>query len=201
MVLGEWHFAISIHSRRILLMLENLYSFKTELNQRGIFFCFSGPISQDLLVEIGDTLKNKMKLEETNSSTVTKVFAMFVEQVQNIIHYSAEKIPLDEPEAELSSGIVVVGYENPHYYVLCGNLVDDQTVERLRNKLTALQNMNKDELKRYYKEQRKKKAPDEDSKGAGLGFIELARKAVKPIEFDFQQVEANYYFFSLKTII
>ena len=182
-------------------MLENLYNFKTELNQRGIFFCFSGPISQDLLVEIGDTLKNKMKLEETNTSTVTKVFAMFVEQVQNIIHYSAEKIPLDEPEAELSSGIVVVGYENPHYYVLCGNLVDDQTVERLRNKLTALQNMNKDELKRYYKEQRKKKAPDEDSKGAGLGFIELARKAVKPIEFDFQQVEANYYFFSLKTII
>lgn len=182
-------------------MLENLYNFKTELNQRGIFFCFSGPISQDLLVEIGDTLKNKMKLEETNTSTVTKVFAMFVEQVQNIIHYSAEKIPLDQPQAELSSGIVVVGYDNPHYYVLCGNMVDDETVEKLRQKLTVLQNMTKDELKRYYKEQRKKKTPDDDSKGAGLGFIELARKAVKPIEFDFQKVNADYCFFSLKTII
>ncbi len=183
-------------------MLENLYNFKTELNQRGIFFCFSGPISQELLVEIGDTLKNKMRLEDTSSSTVFNVFAMFVEQVQNIIHYSAEKIPLNEPEkAELSSGIVVVGYENEHYYVLCGNMIECKTVDRLREKLTALQNMSKDELKRYYKEQRKKKVPEEDSRGAGLGFIELARKAVKPIEFDFKSVDAGYSFFSLKTII
>ncbi len=182
-------------------MLESLYNFKKELNKRGIFFCFSGPMSQDLLVEIGDTLKNKMKLEDTSSSTIIKVFSMFVEQTQNIIHYSAEKI-YNQPEetTELSSGIIVVGSENDHYFVLCGNMVDNESVNTLCEQLTTLQNMNKDELKRYYKEQRRKGTP-ENSKGAGLGFIELARKAVKPIEFNFQEVDGNVSFFSLKTVI
>ncbi len=182
-------------------MLDNLYQFKKELNQRGIFFCFSGPLSQDLLVEIGDTLRNKMKQEEASSSTILKVFSMFVEQAQNIIHYSAEKIPLDRPDkTTLSSGIIVVGYEGQHYYVLCGNAIDNEVVGTLREQLTKLQQMNKDELKRYYKEQRKKDA-HESSKGAGLGFIELARHSITPIEFNFQPVDNDFSFFSLKTAI
>ncbi len=182
-------------------MLDNLYQFKKELNQRGIFFCFSGPLSQELLVEIGDTLKNKMKQEDASSSTILKVFSMFVEQAQNIIYYSAEKVPPDRSDkAMLRSGIIVVGYEHQHYYVLCGNFIDAEVVDTLRDQLTRLQQMNKEELKRYYKEQRKKEAPA-SSKGAGLGFIELARHSVTPVEFNFQPVENQFSFFSLKTTI
>ena len=94
----------------------------------------------------------------------------------------------------------MVGYEDQHYYVLCGNLIDNEAVSTLREQLTKLQQMNKDELKRYYKEQRKQEA-HESSKGAGLGFIELARQSITPVEFNFQQVDNNYSFFSLKTAI
>lgn len=182
-------------------MLDNLYQFKKELHQRGIFFCFSGPLSQELLVEIGDTLRNKMKQEEASSSTILKVFSVFVEQAQNIIHYSAEKILLDGPDkTNLSSGIIVVGYEGQHYYVWCGNFIDNEVVDTLREQLTKLQQLNKEELKRYYKEQRKKEVPA-GSKGAGLGFIELARHSITPIEFNFQPVNNNFSFFSLKTAI
>ncbi len=187
-------------------MLNNLYHFKKELNERGIFFCFSGPLSQDLLVEIGGTLKHKMKLEEASSSTIFKLFSMFVEQTQNIIHYSAEKCQPSREQSEeaellsLSSGIIVVGYESDHYYVLCGNMVENEIVDTLREKLILLQNMSKEELKRYYKEQRRQ-GKNGNSQGAGLGFIELARKAVKPIEFDFQNINENNSFFTLKTEI
>lgn len=182
-------------------MLTDLYNFKNELDKQGIFLGFSGPLSQELLVEIGDTLKNKMKLEETtSSSTRTKVFSMLIEQAQNIIHYSVEKVQPDHSASTLSSGIIVVGYEYSHYYVLCGNRIDNNSVDQLHDKLTNLQNMNKDELKRYYREQRKQNAPN-NSKGAGLGFIELARKSVKPIEFHFQSINEEYSFFSLKTYI
>jgi hypothetical protein len=182
-------------------MLTNLYNFKNELDKQGIFLGFSGPLSQELLVEIGDALKNKMKLEETtSSSTITKVFSMLIEQAQNIIHYSAEKVQPEHSPATLSSGIIVVGYNHSHYYVLCGNRIDNDTIEPLREKLTNLQNMNKEELKRYYREQRKQNAPT-NSKGAGLGFIELARKSIKPIEFHFQSIDEQFSFFSLKTYI
>jgi len=181
-------------------MLANLHELKTALDQQGIFFCFSGPMSQELMVGIGDTLRNKMKLDDANSSTIVKVFAMFVEQSQNIIHYSAEKTPPDEEKAELSTGIIGVGYDTGHYYVLCGNLINKEAVAPLCEQLTKLQSMSKDELKRYYKEQRKKGSPA-DSKGAGLGFIELARKSVKPIEFDVKNIDDKLSFFSLKTVI
>ena len=181
-------------------MINDSYKLKTEFDNSGMFLAFCGPLSQELLVEIGDTLRNKMKLEEAGLSTTTKIFSMLVEQAQNIIHYSSEKVPENELGTGLSSGLLITGYDNGHYYVLCGNKVNNETVELLKGKLVTLRNMDKDELRRYYKEQRKKNTP-EDSKGAGLGFIELARKSVKPIEFSFQPIDEHFSFFSLKTYI
>lgn len=181
-------------------MIEHLYYLKSELDQQGIFFCFSGPISQALLMEVGDTLRNKLAREKTSPSTILKVFAMFVEQAQNIIRYSAEEVISDEASVQLGNGIVVVGYDNGHYYVLCGNLVENEDVSFLSEQLKKLQTMNKEQLKIYYKEQRRK-APHDKSKGAGLGFIELARRSVTPIQFDFRNIDDKYTFFSLKTEI
>ena len=181
-------------------MTNDSYEFKTELERHGIFLAFCGPISQELLVEIGDTLKNKMKLEEASSSSTTKTFAVLIEQAQNIIHYSSEKIPDDKRDVALSSGILVVGRDQEYYYVLCGNKISNGSIDMLTSKLTTLQDMGKDELKRHYKEQRRKNSHKE-SKGAGLGFIELARKSVKPIEFSFKPIDEHFSFFSLKTYI
>lgn len=184
-------------------MVGNLYDFKEDLDQKGIFFCFSGPLSQDLLVEIGATLKQKMHLEEASNSTVIRVFSMVVEKAQNIIHYSAEKLPPDKSvarEAEMSLGIIAVGYDSGHYFVLCGNMMKNSQVEHLRKKLTGLAGMTKDELKKHYRKQRRKD-PEQGSKGAGLGLIEMAKKASRPIEFDFKKVDGNYSFFSSKTFI
>lgn len=180
-------------------MLENLYSLKMLLDQQGLFFCFSGPLSQTLLVEIGDILKNRMQSEEANHSTILKVFSVFIEQAQNIIHYSSEKFfASPDQNSGFSHGIIAVGYHQEHYYIVCGNLVKNESVEKLHRLLSALQNMSKEELKEYYKEQRKKSAP-KDSRGAHLGLIELARKAVRPIEFYFHPVDERNTFFSLKT--
>ena len=183
-------------------MVNELFDFKQDLNKRGIFFCFSGPISQNLLVEIGSTLKKKMKLEDASSSTVLKVFSMVIEKAQNIIHYSDEKIPghPGTDSDELSLGIIAVGVEGEHYFVLCGNMIENCKVKKLKEKLTQIQNMSKEDLKAFYKEQRKKD-PDEGSKGAGLGFIDMARKASRPIEFDFKEINDKFSFFSVKTVI
>ncbi len=112
----------------------------------------------------------------------------------------SEKTPSDEAKAELSSGIIGVGYDNQHYYVSCGNMVNNEAVAALCERLTKLQSMSKDELKRYYKKERRKENRP-GSKGSGLGFIELARKSVKPIEFDVKQIDHLSSFFSFKTVL
>ena len=57
--------------------------------------------------------------------------------------------------------------------------------------------MNKEQLRALYKEQLRAD-PEEGSKGAGLGLMEIARRASKPIEFDFADVDDEHAFFTLK---
>jgi len=185
-------------------MPKDLYAFKDDLRNRKVFVCFNGPLSQDMMVELGNVLKRKMKSEQAGRSKVVSVFSMLVEQAQNIIRYSAEKVPgspTGKDAGELSMGTVMIGREDDgRYFVLCGNMIESGQVGPLREKLTRLRNMNRDELKKYYKEQRRKK-PDAGSKGAGLGFIDMAKRADRPIAFDFRKTGGNFYFFSIKTVI
>ncbi len=184
-------------------MEHDFYTLKNELHDQGIFFCFSGPISQKLVTDIGAILEQKMNIEKANKSTVLRVFALVVENVQNIIHYSDEKA-MDKESADIehgqSFGIIAVGYKNEHYFVLSGNMIENHKVGRLREKLTTIQQMNRDELKEYYREKRRKD-PDEGSKGAGLGFLEMAKKASQPLEFTFTRLDNTMTFFSIKTTI
>lgn len=179
----------------------DLFAFKSDLTKRGIFFCFSGPISQDLIVELGDMLKQRMKLVESSKSTIIKVFSMVVEQSQNIIHYSAETL-LDSPngDSELSFGIIAVGYDSDHYFVLCGNNIENHRIDGISERINRLNAMSKEQLKKYYREQRKK-SPEDTSKGAGLGFIEMAKTASKPLEFEFKKIDDKVSFFSMRTYI
>ena len=186
-------------------MLHYLYDLKNDLEHAHIFFCYVGPISQNLLADIMGILEQKMSLEQASRTTILRVFSVIVEKVQNILHYSdenlsAQELEQDHVEPALRQGIIAVGYDQEHYFVLSGNVIANRKVPILQKKLTKLRNMNKAELKQYYQEQRRK-IPENESKGAGLGFVEMAKKASQPIEFDFKPINEYTSFFSLKTII
>jgi len=61
--------------------------------------------------------------------------------------------------------------------------MDHENAEGLQKNLDELKAMDSKELRKAYK-QRLRDGPPEGSKGAGLGFIEMARKADR-FEFDF----------------
>jgi hypothetical protein len=179
----------------------NLHEFYVDLKQKGIIFCFSGPISQDVIEGIGGTLKQKMEIEDTDLNTSQKVFSIFVEQMQNIVNYSADRvIPEDRQEGEIRLGVLIVGKEENRFYVLCGNKISRELAEMIHAQLDRLARMNKDELKQLYRE-RRKMAPPTEGKGTGLGFIDIARKATSPIEFDFFPVDDDFVFYTIKAVI
>ena len=55
-------------------MLDDLYRFHRDLQQAGIMFAFSGPVSQRVIEGIGETLKQKMQLEDAGMSTIQRNF-------------------------------------------------------------------------------------------------------------------------------
>jgi len=179
----------------------SLHDFYKDLNRKGIIFCFSGPISQDVIEGIGGTLRQKMEMEDADLNTTQKVFSIFVEQMQNIVNYSVDRVlKEDRRDGELRIGVLVVGRENSHFYVLCGNKIPNDDVGPIRDQLNTIRDMNKDDLKSLFRERRKKEK-SVDAKGAGLGFIEIARKATYPIEFDFTPLDEAFVFFTIKAVI
>jgi hypothetical protein len=174
-------------------MLESLNNYKQSLDNEGIIFTFCGPMSHDIVEGIGGALRNKMAEDEVSRVVSLKVFSIFVEQVQNVINYSQERVPSN---SEMSFGIVVVGEKNNKFFIMGGNRIENSKVPKLQENLKELQGMNKDELKELYKRKRKEGA-DKDSKGAGIGFIEMARKSSEPIEFNFEKLDEKNSFFTI----
>jgi hypothetical protein len=182
-------------------MTIDMLDFYNRVLENRIIFCFSGPMSQGVLEGIGEALKIKMEEEEADKKIVRKVFSVFVEQMQNVISHSADKIRgLPETDVELRCGIVLVGLENNRFFVRSGNCINKDEAEPLSKFLQALQQMDKEELKAYFKQKRREES-SEDGKGAGLGFIVTARNATVPLEFDITPLRGDLCFFSLKVII
>ncbi len=181
------------------MLAEEMYEFRGYLQERGIIFCYSGYMTEEVLSGIGSAMKKKLELEKTEKSVSRTLFSIFVEQVQNVIRYSAEKITGDndnnESARELRYGVLTVGEKDGMYFVSCCNLILKSDVERLDASLNHINTLDKDGLKLLYKETLKGDTP-EGSKGAGVGFIDIARRA-REFKHDFMDIDSDYSYFCL----
>jgi hypothetical protein len=181
------------------MLARELFDIRAVLRKQGIIFAYSGYVTEAVLSGVGEAIKQRLVIDDADTKTLYSVFGVFVEQMQNMIRYSAEKVPdsaAESPLIEMRYGILTIGREDDTYVVHAGNLVARSDVERLRERLSNIRGMNKEELRALRKE-RLRSGPEEGSKGAGLGLMEIARRASKPIEFDFTEVDDKYDFFTL----
>ncbi|MCG6551019.1 MAG: SiaB family protein kinase [Candidatus Magnetominusculus sp. LBB02] len=181
-------------------MLTNLYDIYRQMQQEQIFFSFTGPVSQHVVEGIGAALKLKMEIEENDVNTIQKVFSIYVEQIQNIMNYSADRLNRDKEGGDIGIGIFVVGRQDGHFYVRCGNNIYNDKLFIIKEQVEELKTMGKDDLKTLFRS-RRKSPPPLGSKGAGLGFIEMAIKASRPIEVDFTALDKTTSFLSITVVI
>lgn len=135
------------------MLASQLMDLRGMLHSQGVIFAYSGYVTEPVLSGVGEALKQKLTIDDADTKTLRSVFAVFVEQMQNIIRYSAEKAqpalgPASDPRAlmEIRYGILTIGREGTDYMVCAGNLVERSDVERLRAKLSRIRDMSKDQL-------------------------------------------------------
>jgi Family of unknown function (DUF6272) len=182
------------------LLAQSFHATQQTLLSQGIILSYTGYVSEGVLYSLGEALKQKLTLDHTDKNVSKRLFSVFVEQVQNMIRYSADRQEGGEPPVELSVGMIVVGKLNDELFVVCGNVIETKSQARLSERLTMLSKMDKEELKHHYRE-RLKQEPEEHSKGASIGLIEIARRSSRTIEFDFHPLSPESSFFCLKAYI
>lgn len=166
----------------------------------NIVLSFNGPFSQSVIEELGEAIRRHLESQTQPRKRIADVFAVYIEVTQNIRHY-AESCGVEEAHtARLNAGTVLIAREGDEYAVVSGNLVLKDHAAALRDRLDAVTAMDEVALKAAYKE--RLRAPVEDgATGAGLGLLQLARKASKPLSYSLSDADADHAFFTLTVVI
>lgn len=181
-------------------------SFRKELEDRGIVFSYSGYLNEDILSGIGNALRSKMTIDRTEEKISRAVFSAFVEQVQNVIRYSAETSTqassgevAGEEALVLPYGLVAIGeYPDGQHFVTCCNMVLSSNTKKLSEQLESIRGLDRKELGALMRQQLRD-GPPEGSKGAGVGFIAIAREANGNWDYDIvENAKEGFDFFSFE---
>ncbi len=189
-------------------MLADMLDYYRMIVDNNVNIIYSGPIWAEGIEGIGGTLRKRLEFDELPLSASQSVFSVFVEQMNNMLMYSAEKEMFETKKGsaeserrEVSKGLFILGSRDKKYFVQSGNVIRESMVEFIRSRIDHLNSLDKVELRKFYKEQMKSENLNPESRGAGLGMIEIARRASSKIEYSFVPYSAGQTFFSMYVTI
>ena len=177
----------------------DLTRLQDELRRQGVLMSFSGPFSHSIIEELGKAIRQYLENTQVAGSALMDVFAVYIEQAQNVRNYIASRGSCAERTRLAGSGIVVIAQDGSRCVVSSGNLLDRVDAPALIAHLEPLRSLDKAGLKVLYKEQMRR--PLSPQGGAGLGLIGMARKGAAPLEYMLGDVDERYMFFSLRVVI
>jgi hypothetical protein len=126
-----------------------------------------------------------------------------VECLQNISKHADDDTQTASDSLEdglAKTGIFLIGNDQNQYFITSGNGIANENIPALKSLIDNINSLNQDELKQLHKEKMRETAISAKG-GAGLGFIDIARKTGNPLEYHFEPIDENTSFFLLKTII
>ncbi|MAD93620.1 MAG: SiaB family protein kinase [Pseudomonadales bacterium] len=153
------------------------------MQARRTLFCYSGPLSEDLLTQISNPVRQQLSESDSDEGVAKRVFGVFVEQAQNIIRYANLRADTGDGVGTIAISIT----EDDGFLIEAVNAIDSDKRTALESTLLELSMKDAKELRKMYKD-RLRSGPPEGSKGAGLGFIEMARR-VQRFEFEIADTE------------
>ena len=156
---------------------DRFFKFSQLLLRDEFVLSYSGYVSEDILLAVGNTLRERLEDHALDGTQIRNVFSIFVELMQNIIRYGVEgPQPGPDDSEKPSFGIVMVAENDGGMDVIAGNFVNGDEAAQLVERVDMLQSKSPEELRQMYRE-RLRTTPDECSKGASLGLIEIARRS------------------------
>lgn len=179
-------------------MIKNdIYELYQTMERENILLSFKGVVTSELLTSVLSIMESKMDYMDESPKTKKKVFNVLVECLQNLYHHidgTEEDRNLERIEAK--SALFMISKKGDRFMIQTGNYIDLENAVELERRLEMINNMDKEELKRYYQETLSNGSMS-DKGTAGLGMIDIARKSGNKLEYQFLQISENSRFFCL----
>lgn len=177
--------------------LEFAYQLYHTMQANEINLVYEGVVTQEITKTFTAMTEKNMAKAEEKGTVQRRVFNVMVECLQNI---SKHADPVSGEEDEERRGIVLVSHGDNYYNVITGNVVKREKRDGLEKNLEYINSLDKEGLSALYKQQMLGGKISEKG-GAGLGFIDIAKKSGNKIEYQFKDLNDDFCFFIMITKI
>jgi hypothetical protein len=176
---------------------QNLLVSTIMLNQapsEDFTYIYRGALFPEILDSLLILIERNFTQKERSSQTFKKVYFILVEILQNVTKYQTEQ------DEYFTNSIVVVQKKNKNYFLTVGNLIKNTETENLTNQINKINSLEKDELTEFYKSVLTN-GKYNNKGGAGLGLINIKRKAKHNLNYSFSKINQEHSYFYFTSII
>jgi len=160
--------------------------------ENNVYLIWSGHISPDVGKEVLSFTETKLAEEDVESNLRKRVFSILVEILENVAKYS----PGREPEEEFGMPVAMIRLIDKEYSLTTGNLIQNENVEHLKQKLDTINKYDKVGLKELFRRSLSGQTISTDSTG-NMGLIDMARKSGSKLVYQFDKVNEIYSYYTL----
>src|SRR5258706_14365643 len=172
-----------------------IYDLHRTMMSQKLILVYQGDFTQESTKSILSMAERNLDSSGEEANIKRKVFNVMVEALQNIVKHSDELV---DGVMKSHAAIFLIGREENRYSVMSGNAVRKANISKLKEKLEKINSLDKEGLKELYKAIIKNTTISEKG-GAGLGFVDMARKSGPKLENKFPEMIPTNASFSLKS--
>jgi hypothetical protein len=162
------------------------------MSENNVHLIWSGHITSDVGKEVLSFTETKLSEEEPESNLRKRVFSILVEILENVAKYS----PGRESEERLGMPVAMIRLDDKVYSLTTGNLILNENVEHLKEKLDIINRYDKVGLKELFRKSLSGQSISDESTG-NMGLIDMARKSGSKLQYQFEKVDDQYSYYTL----
>ncbi len=174
-------------------MRTNIYSIDTE----NTILSYKGEFDGETIGDLVRLVERKMFLAKESVKTTKTLVNILIEGLQNVCHYFQEGVA---DANALKECFLIIANNNNDYQLFIGNHVTKIRAQALKKRVDNVAQMSADDLRSVYitiLEMPKIYTGG----GAGLGFIDMTRRANGNIKYHFEQENQDKILFILEATI
>ncbi len=160
--------------------------------ENNIYLIWSGHISTEVEKEVLSFTEMRLVETDVELTLRKRVFRILVEILENVGKYSPGK----DAEEQFGMPVAMIRLDDEIYSLTTGNLVQNENVTQLKSKIDDINKYDKVGLKELFRNSLSGQTIKTDSTG-NMGLIDMARKSGSKLDYEFEQINGLYSYFTL----
>jgi len=174
-------------------MRTSIHALLASPNQQYLFIGF---ITNNILDAIAAGIEEVISVQPEMAKRYRYVFTIYVEMLQNILFYSDDRAAIASG-GDAAYGGIEIALDGGAVSITAINPISAKQYTKLEAIMAEIAALTPAEIVPAYKQKMAASFDDQESRGGGLGYYEIARKSVRPVRYGFFEDGKGRYLFRI----